>query len=182
MILKYFSLISVPLFGIISFVLIRQVSDFSLTEHTISKTIRFLHHPKQLMLFRLNFLLKTILDGGFVWYVSNYFHLPWYAPVVLMMSIAVMLFGALAYITDDAHVTLHYLLVYGAGALWMFSQLLLAYMIGDTWFITATLILAVVPVLVAFGFLVAKKTNALVQIGCMAMIYSWHALFVFRYL
>jgi len=58
---KYSSLLSFPLFAIVALVLVRKTTDYSFHTHTISKSIHFLNNPLQLVVFRLNFIVKAVL-------------------------------------------------------------------------------------------------------------------------
>jgi len=180
---KYNSVLSIPLFSIIALSLIRNIPDFSFSKHTVSKSVIFLNnHPTQALLFRFNFLLKGLLDIGFVLYLIHFFKLSFNSSLAWCLILSACLFGSLAYFTEGDYSTIHRIVAYSSGVLWAISELYLARATGNTFFIQGTNIASVVVIILAFGFMFAKKTNAFVQILCMSIWYIWLVLFVFRYL
>lgn len=181
-IFKYNGLISVPLFAIISFLLIKKKTNFSFSQYTISKSILFLHNRIQRIIFRLNFLLKALLDLGFTWYIIHFFKLPFNSPVIWSLLLSSVLFGSLSYFIEGTHSTVHKIIVYSSGVLWVLSQIYLSSLTRDPLFIGLTNAMTAIFTVLTFWFMFAKKTNVFIQALCMVILYSWLAVFVFNYL
>jgi len=179
---KYFSLISLPLFLIIALFLIKKVPEFSFKKHTISKTALFLNNPFQLLIFRFNFILKSLLDLGFTWYLIDRFKFKATSPLFWLLIICPVIFSLLACYLVGKHTFAHRIIIDGYGVLWSIVQILLAQITSSSLFIEITYILSVSALIIAFGFLFAKKTNVIIQAVCISLLYGWLILFVFRYL
>lgn len=99
---KFTSLISVPLFGIIALLLIKQAGgNYSLRTHTISQSGKLLTKPEHNLVFRLNFIIKGFLDLFFYLYILEYFKISLYSPVSLMLILSAVLFGSLGYFIEE---------------------------------------------------------------------------------
>jgi len=181
-IFKYNSLLSIPLFSIINLFLIRKAPDFSFHNHTVSKTINFLNRPTQAIIFRFNFILKALLDLGFVLYILNQFRISFGSPIALTLILSAFLFGTLACFVEGKHTTWHQIVVYTSSVLWAIGQICVARLIGNSAFILFTIIFGPFPVIVALGFCSQKKLNVFIQAVCMSMWYIWLIVFVFKYL
>lgn len=179
---KYNTLISIPLFGIVALLLVRKTPEYSLRTHTISKTIHFLNHPTQIIIFRLNFIVKALLDFCFALYVIRHFNIPFTSLTSMALISSAFLFGTLAYFVEGKHTISHNVITYTSGVLLMIGQISLAELIGDNIFSYITIVLVSAPIILAFAFLFAKKTNVFVQALCMSIWYIWLILLVFRYL
>ncbi len=179
---KFGSLISVPLFALIALFLIRQTKNYSLHTHTISQSIKFLTKPSHSLLFRLNFLIKALLDLSFSLYVLYHFNISFTSPSALLLITSSILLGSLAYFIEGKHTKLHIGLVYTSGFLWAVGQILVVLLIGNTFFSLFTIIAILTPVIIGFVFLFLKKTNAFVQAGCVIIWYMWILIFVAQYL
>jgi len=179
---KYNAIISVPLFGIIAYFLIRKNPHFSFSKHTVSKSILFLNHPIQDFIFRANFIVKALLDLGFTLYIGQHFDISFQTLPVLTMILSVLLFGSLAYFIEGKYSKSHKIITYSSGILWVISQIFLTKLTNNISFILFTNILTVAVLILAFGFMFAKKTNVFVQITCVSLLYLWMAIFVFQYL
>ena len=181
-IFKYNAILSLPLFAIIAFFLIRQAPTFSLSVQTISKALPFLERSSLRWIFRLNFILKALLDIGFVWYVLSFFEIPYSSPLAWMLPISSVLFGSLAYFTDDAYAVLHKIIIYTYGVLCATSYIYLARITDDRYFVLATYMVGAITSALAFYFLLVRKTNVYVQVVCTTILYIWLLFFVIRYL
>lgn len=181
-IFKYNSLISIPLFSVISLLLISKLPDFSFSKHTVSKSILFIKHPVEELIFRLNFLLKSLLDLGFAFYVINYFKISLNSTMAWSFILSAVFFGILSYFVEGKFAVLHKIIIYSSGVLWGFVQIMLAYHVGDYLFIQLTYFATIIPIALAFAFLFAKKLNVFIQIVCMSFWYFWLILFVFKFL
>jgi len=181
-IFKYNSIISIPLFSIISLFLIRKAPDFSFRKHTVSMSILLFNRPTQTLIFRLNFVIKGLLDLGFVWFILHYFKISFESPTAWVLILSALLFGSLAYFIEGKYTITHKVIAYSSGVFWAIGQIHLAKLIGDVSFIQLTNIAVVIPLVLAFGFMFVKKTNVFIQVLCMSMWYIWLVLFVFTYL
>ena len=179
---KYGSLVSIPLFSIIALSLIRGASHFSFRKHTVSKSVNYLKHPIHMIVFRMNFIIKALLDFGFILYVLNHFKISLASPFIWSLIVSALLFGSLAYFIEGKHTVLHQIIIYSSGVLWAVGQLYIARLTGDGFFIQLTNIMVIVPIIIAFGFMFANKTNVFVQALCMSIWYIWLLIFVFGYL
>jgi hypothetical protein len=179
---KYNSILSIPLFSLIALLLIRKAPDFSFSKHTVSKSILFFDHSNHAFIFRCNFLLKGLLDLGFVWYLIHFFTLSLNSPLAWCLSLSALFFGSLAYFIEGTYTVMHRIVAYSSGVLWAISELYLAHLTGNSVFIQLTYIVVTIPMALTFGFKLAKKTNVLVQALCMALWYIWLVVFVFTYL
>jgi len=179
---KFNSLVSVPLFGMIAYLLIRKNPQFSFSKHTVSKSILFLHHPVKNFLFRFNFIFKALLDLSFALYISQYFNIPLITFPVLSMMISALFFGSLAYFIEGKYSKIHHVITYTSGVFWAISQISLAQLTNDNFFILFTNILTLIVIFLAFGFMFVKKTNVFVQITCLSLLYLWTIIFIFLYL
>jgi len=179
---KFNSLISVPLFSAIAFLLIRKAEGFSFRKHTISMSVNLLNRQTLSFIFRSNFFLKAILDLGFHLYVINYFKIPIFSPVAMSLILSAVLFGLLAIFIEGKYSFIHKLIIYSSGILWATAQFFIVKFLKDNNFILFTYIAVSIPVFLGLGFLFVKKTNVLIQIICLSIWYVWLILFVFKYL
>ncbi len=181
-IFKYNSLISVPLFSVIAFLLIKKVPNYSFRKYTVSESFNFLHHPIQVIIFRLNFIIKALLDFSFTLYILNNFKIPLKSPITLSLTLSAFLFGTLAYFVEGKYKILHRVIIYTSGLLWGIGHIYLIWLIGNATFGLFTTIMVFVPIILGFSFLFAKKTNVFVQTICITIWYCWLFVFVFQYL
>lgn len=181
-IFKYCSLISLPLFISVALLLIKKTSNFSISESTISKSVRNLDKPVHKIVFKLNFIIKAILDLGFSWYIIIKLRQPLFSSLTFFLILYVLFFGLLAFYTEENNSPIHRVLVYGLGVFWMISQTLLAFLTQNLLFIIFTNIQVLTIVLLAFGALFSKKTNVFIQIICVLIMYLWYVIYVFKFL
>lgn len=171
-----------PLFGLIAFFLITRTRGYSARAYTISQSIKFLSKPHHTVLFRVNFLLKALLDLGFALYLLHFFSIPFISLISLLLIGSAILFGSLAYFIEGKHSRSHLSIVYISGLLWAGGQLLLVQHIGSVSFRIVTYGAVVIPILIAFWSLFTKKTNVAIQVLCISIWYVWIASLVFCYL
>lgn len=181
-IFKYNSLISIPLFAIVVLALVRKTTDYFFRNHTISKSIHFLNNPLQNAVFRLNFIIKALLDFGFALFIINHFKVSFGSFMSLTLILSAFFFGTLAYFVEGKYSTSHKIVTYTGGVLWVIGQFAVVRLIGDSGFTIFSTIFLSIPILLAFGYLFAKKTNVVVQAICMSIWYIWLLVLVFRYL
>jgi hypothetical protein len=181
-ILKYNSVVSIPLFTIIALFLLKKARGFSYSKSTFSKSIIIMKGRAHGILFRLNFILKALLDYGFVFYLIDRLEIPFFSILALSMLLSVTFFGLLFYFTEGRFSFIHHFLVYANGVLWCIAQVFLANLTGNYSFILFTYVLSVVVLSIEFGFLFAKKTNVFVQAICWVLFYIWLLVYVFKFL
>ncbi len=181
-IFKFFSLISAPLFGVIVLFIVKNTPDFSLSKHTISKSVFFINHPTKMFIFRLNFIIKAALDLGFILYLASHLKMYLYSPIPTLMILSAILFGSLSYFIMGRFTTVHRAIVFTYGIMMGFAGIWLAQMTGNINFVRLTVLLVIVSNFLMIGFFLAKKINVFVQVICMSLLYSWLLLLVFGYL
>ena len=181
-IFKYNSLISIPLFLFISLQLVKKVPDFSFSKHTISKSILFFKSPADRIIFKLNFIIKSLLDFGFFLYLVNRFELTYYSSLAWFLFLSIMFFLVLAYFIEGKFSVIHKVLIYGIGVFWTVCEILLAQLTNAPVFILFTNLSTVIVLILAFGSLFANKTNVFVQVVCASIMYLWIGIFVFKFL
>ena len=181
-IFKFFSLISAPLFGFIVLTVVKNTPDFSFSKHTISKSVYFIKHPTKMFIFRLNFIIKAVLDLGFILYLANHLKLSLHSPIPTLMILSAILFGSLSYFIMGKFTTVHRVIVFTYGILMGLSGIWLAQMSGNTNFVRLTVLLVIISNFLMISFFLSRRINVFVQVICMSMLYSWLLLLVFRYL
>lgn len=181
-IFKYGSIVSLPLFGFMAFVLINKVDNFFLSKQKISKLVHFIENSRHLLIFRLSFIIKSFLDLCFGLYVIQYFKLSYFSPLAILFFISSALFASLSYFTDKAFYRTHKFIVYLYGFILALTQIYLSYIIGDISLIILAYSTAFISSALAFYALVNRKTNVYIQIVCTSLLYIWLVILVFRYL
>ena len=181
-IFKYGGLISVPLFSLISLLLLRKKSEFVFYKHTISKLIFFILDPTQILVFRLNFLLKAILDFLFYLYILDALEMPFSSLIGVILFFSASLFGLLAFFSEGRYSFIHNLLIYTSGILLAIAQLYIAIFVGNSVFTLFTIIFVFISISTGLFFLFLKRTNTFVQIICVIIWYVWLLVFVSQYL
>lgn len=179
---KYFSLISAPLFGVIALSIVKNTPDFSLSKHTISKSVYFIKHPTKMFIFRSNFIIKAVLDLGFIFYLSSHLRMSLQSPIPSLMILSAVLFGSLSYFIMGRYTTVHRIIVFTYGVMMGLAGIWLAQMTGSANFVKLTISLVILSNFLMISFFLAKKINVFVQVICMSMLYSWLLLLVFGYL
>ncbi|MCR4276718.1 MAG: hypothetical protein NUV87_01165 [Candidatus Roizmanbacteria bacterium] len=181
-IFKFFSLISAPLFGVIALSIVKNTPDFSLSKHTISKSVYFIKHPIKIFMFRLNFIIKAVLDIGFILYLASHLKLSLYSPIPTLMILSAILFGSLSYFIMGKYTTVHRIIVFTYGIMMGLAGIWLAQMTGNINFVRLTVLLVILSNFLMISFFLAKRINVFIQVICMSLLYSWLLLLVFRYL
>jgi len=179
---KYGSLLSLPLFSIVALFLVKNLPDFSFSQHTVSKSVQFLNDPARRLVFRLNFIPKAFLDLGFVLYVLQRFSIPVTSFIAWDLILAASLFALLAYFIEGKYRVIHGVIIYSIGVLWAIGLIYLAFYLQTRWFMVFTVITAGLPACLAFLFLGLRKTNVWVQALCMSILYSWFVVFTYTFL
>lgn len=179
---KYFSLISTLLFGIIALSLIKNESSFSLSKHTISKSVYFIKHPTKMLIFRFNFIIKGILDLGFIFYLISHLKISPYSPIATSMVISAVLFGSLSYFVMGKYTYIHRLIIFSYGILMGMAGIWLAQMTASRSFIILTTLIVILSNSLFIGFFLAKKINVFIQAICIFLLYGWLIFFVFRFI
>lgn len=181
-IFKYSSLLSIPLFSVIWLWILRKLPNFSFKTQTISKSIHFIENSSDDLVFRSSFILKALLDLIFAVYVVEHFELPYSSLIAIMLIGSAILFGTLAYFVEGKYTVIHRTIVYVSGIFWAVGYILISRLTGDFNFLTFSTILNITILIIAFGSLFRNKTNVIVQILCVSLMYIWMLVFVFQYL
>jgi hypothetical protein len=176
--MKYCSIISVPLFSIIVLYILNKAKGFSFSKNTVSRSIMHLR-GKYRLIFRLNFLLKALFDLGFALYLIDTLKISYFSPLAISMFLSALFFGLLSYYIEGQFTLVHNILIYGNIFLSSAAQVLLANITGVYWFMLFTYCVSFAVVSLSFGFLIARKTNAFVQIVCAILVYFWLIAYVF---
>lgn len=180
--LKYGSIISVPLFSVIALSLIKVTKGYSFTRSTISRSILHLENSRTRLVFRLNFVVKSLLDFGFALYALNFFNIKtnsfWFWPWIT----SALLFGSLAYFVEGTHHRNHKIITYTSGALWILGTIYFAFFVGDFYFKLGTIIVMALVSILTFGASCLKKTNVVLQAMCVILMYGWVISFIVQYL
>jgi hypothetical protein len=181
--IKYSSLISTPLFGTIALLIIRQLPEFSFKKHTISKSVYFIKHKTQLLIFRLNFFFKMTLDLFFSYYLINNFKISITSHLFWLIIIPPILFGTLSYfIMGEKYGLIHRILIFSYGILFGLSGVFLAYMTNNKVFLYITISLVIISNYLILEFFAKRKINVFVQVISMGLMYGWLLTYVFQYL
>jgi len=181
-IFKYSSLVSVPLFTLVTCFLLRKTNDYSPHKQTISHLIEYLPNPTHNAIFRINFLVKAILDFCFALYLLGFFSIAFSSVIAILLFASALLFGSLAYFVEATHRLEHKIIVYTSGVLWAIGQILIVLQMRNNFFLLFSIIAILLPLLIGFTFLFLKKTNVVVQVICVVIWYIWLTVFVFRFL
>lgn len=174
---KYNSLISVPVFMTVLFLLLHKTKAFSYRQLTVSKSIHLLA-PAQRALFRFNFVAKAFIDAGFVWYIATTLGLSLFSPLIILWTAAIVGFGLFAYFTDERGRLVHEIVIYGWIAWWLILEYVSALYTQNLWFTQVTLAIVLFQAVLAFGLRILKKTNAIIQFICVFTLYIWLMMFV----
>ena len=181
-IFKYFSLISIPLFAFIALLLIKNEPDFSFSKHTISKSAYFLKDPVKMLIFRFNFIIKAVLDLGFVFYLIFNLNISFQSPLTFLLILPVLLFGSLAYFIMGKHTNVHRIIIFCYGILFGLAGIWLAQMTGNANFVVLTTTLVIILNSLTIGLFFAKKINVFIQGLCIFLLYGWLVVYIFWFL
>lgn len=179
-VLKYGSIISIPLFGIILIFLLKDTDGYTLKNQTISRAILFLSKSKNKTIFRLNFLIKGLLDLGFAIFVINRLNIQIIPASLILLS--ALIFSSLGYFTEAKSHSKHELATYTSGLFWLVGYFLIVQNIHDLLFTKATALIFSGVTLLTFGSMLQKRTNAFIQIICGSAMYLWMLYFIINYL
>ena len=180
-IFKYNLILSVPIFLANTYLLLSKTKGFSYSKLTVSRSI-YLFNPAQRIVFRLNFVVKALVDFGFIWYLAKALSLSITSPLIILWIVIVSLFGSFAYFTDERGRGTHELMVYTWIALWLFVEFLSSLHTQNFIFIWITSGIVILQSVLAFGSRIRNKTNAIIQIICVLTLYVWLVVFVFVFL
>ncbi len=149
---KYGGLISVPLFLVILLPILRKSPGFSFKNYTVSKLVLFIKDPIDLLIFRLNFLLKAVLDCGFYIYFLKVYNISFQSFLGIILLTSACFFGLLSYFIEGKYSRLHKALIYSSGTLLAVSQVLISLFFHNTGFTVFTFFVALLTVGIAFVF------------------------------
>ena len=180
---KYFSLISTPLFGVIALMIIKNLPEFSFKKDTISKSVYFIKHPTQLLIFRLNFVLKMMFDLCFSWYLIGRLKILFNSPLFWLLVTPPILFGSLSFfIMGKKYAFFHRVIIFSYGILSGISGIYLAKITSNSSFVNLTIFFVIVSNILILGTFIAKKINVFIQVISVSLLYSWLVVYVFQYL
>lgn len=179
---KYGSLISMPLFAVMTLFLISRTCGFSFLRHTVSKSVLFLKNPKDVLLFRLSFLIKALFDLGFALFLLDHFQIYVFSALGMSLILMPMFFASLAWLTELNYHGAHVASAYASGICWVMAMISFSALVGNQIFLIATCLLGIFIAMISFGFFLARRVNVLVQMFCTVMLYIWCVYFVFWYL
>lgn len=176
---RYLPLVSVALFSLVALFLIRRASGFSFAKQTVSMTILNLNDNRDILLFKLNFLVKGMLDLLFAVYLAQRFpRIQGMVPVVCF-AIAAVLFCTLVYYVEGKYTFLHRLIVYTAGTFSAVGMFWLTFLLGNSAFIWFSAFAIFTPAIAAYVYLYLGKTNTYVQAACMSIWSVWFLVAIF---
>lgn len=174
---RYNTLLSVPAFTVVIFLLLHRTKAFSYSQLTVSKSIHLLQ-SKQKNIFRLNFVIKAIIDAGFVWYIAVALGLSVSSPLIILWTVTIVSFGLFAYFTDDRSRRIHEIFVYAWIVLWLLVEIVSSWYLHSVEFTHITFAIVALQAVLAFGAGILKRTNAVIQFTCVFLLYIWLVLFV----
>ncbi|OGY39169.1 MAG: hypothetical protein A2391_00885 [Candidatus Brennerbacteria bacterium RIFOXYB1_FULL_41_13] len=180
-IFKYGTIISAPLFLGVSLLLIKRLPDFSFSKHTISKSVLFIDNRFLKTIFRLNFVIKALLDFGFVLYLANKLEIT-NNFIVLPLFLTPVFFISLSYFIEGKYNFWHRTLAYCSGASWIVGQVLLAFFTKNIIFIIFTIIISAAVSALTLLSILKRKVNIVVQLAYSILLYLWLLVFVFKFL
>jgi hypothetical protein len=99
-----------------------------------------------------------------------------------MLNLSSLLFGSLAFFVEGKYASPHTIATYTSGVLWVVGLFAVVKLIDDSVFTFLSILFLFIPIFLAFGYLIAKKTNVIVQASCAIIWYIWLLVFVFLYL
>ena len=182
-ILKYFGILSYPLFSVVALLLTSGKNNYSLHTQTISKSILHLDKKIDRLIFRSNFLVKMFLDLGFYYYMVSQLHFGNISLISFTLTLSALSFGLMAYFVEGIrYKKIHLFLAYGGGIFWTLGIVFLSMKMGDNNFVIYSTATAIVALAIAFGFLFAKKTNVHVQTLIYIIMYVWTIIFTLKFL
>ena len=180
--MKYLSIISVPLFSFISLLLILSSARFNYSELTFSRSVYLFTSSWQRIIFRFNFVVKAILDLGFIFYALNVLKIPLHSLTAWLWITSIILFGFIGVFLEDKSRIKHYIVVYGFALCYSLSEIAIAVHLHNNIFITLTLIGVIIQLGITVIYGLLRKTNTIVQIACMLLVYMWVIMLVHEFL
>jgi hypothetical protein len=180
-IFKYGYVISWPVFIAINLLLFRSVAgDFSFSRQTLSQSVFLYTRRRQIYLFRISFIVKSLLDLTFWYYTINYFHLGIYTGISIIWLISVICFASLCFFTEDKYKLQHYIAIYSCVTLFLITKTGIALITGDKWFIWFTLLSAIFQCFISYFTLIKRTTNVYVQSIVLLFDYGWILWLVYK--
>ena len=181
-VLRYSSLLSLPLFLLNTYYLIRTNPKFSIHTETISNLIFYLQNPTLKMRYKVSFLVKSIIDIGFWCYLVMSETLAVTTQGSLMFVVSMILFALLGFFTEESHSFIHRLILFGFIGLWFLWALQMAHLTNNQAFIQWTYAFAAVSFLVSVSYHFILKTNIILQIVISFLVFLWLSSYVYLFL
>lgn len=179
---KYASIISFPIFGLIFLFILRSTKNYNIEKSTISQSIFNLSDYKHKQIFKINFLIKGVLDLCFVLFVLNFFKIPATNILYWISLISSILFGSLIHFTEDKNRKNHLVVTYTSGVFWFLNTIYFAFLTSNHVFTFSTIILAIILLAISFYVQKTNKINAKVQSIIVFFMWLWVLFFVMLFL
>lgn len=178
---KYNAILSALFFIASTFYLGGQVKDYSFGKYTISEMSYFLN-PGQLSYFNLVFIIKSLLDLSFTFYVFKKFELKLNALTSIVWLIAVLSFGIIGFFPVSQFFIIHWILAILLFTFWTISEYVFAQITKSESFtyLTNNIIVSQITVVI-FSLAIGQKT-AMFEIAYFILAFIWQIVFISRHL
>jgi hypothetical protein len=178
---RYNAILSALFFLASTFYLSGQLTDYSFGKYTISEMSHFLN-PNQLTFFNLAFIIKSLLDLSFTFYVFKKFELKLNAFTSVVWLIAVLSFGLIGFFPVHQFFVIHWILAISLFTFWTISEYVFAQITKSDSFIylTNNIIVSQITV-VLFSLAIGQKT-AMFEIAYFILALFWQIVFISRHL
>jgi hypothetical protein len=178
---RYNAILSALFFIASTFYLGVQLPEYSFDKYTISEMSYFLN-PNQLSYFNLVFIIKSLLDLSFTFYVFKKFELKLNALTSIIWLIAVLSFGLIGFFPVSQFFIIHWVLAIFLFVFWTISEYVFAQITKSESFnyLTNNIIVAQVTVVI-FSLAIGQKT-AMFEIAYFILAFVWQIIFISRYL
>lgn len=178
---KYNAILSALFFIGSTFYLGGQLKDYSFGKYTISEMSYFLN-PGQLSYFNLVFIIKSLLDLSFTFYVFKKFELKLNAITSIVWLIAVLSFGLIGFFPVNQYIVIHWILAMLLFTFWTISEYVFAQITKSESFnyLTNNIIVAQITVVI-FSLAIGQKT-AMFEIAYFILAFIWQIVFISRHL
>jgi len=180
-IFKYNAILSALFFIASTLYLGGQVPGYSFSKYTISQMSHFLK-PEQMAFFNLIFIIKSILDLSFTYYVFKVFHLKLNAATSLIWLIAVMSFGLIGFFPVNQYFVIHWILAVSLFVFWTISEYVFASITRNDSFILFTNNIILLQAATVFLFFSINKINGVFEMVYFLFAFLWQIVFISRFL
>ncbi len=178
---RYNAILSALFFIASTFYLGGQIPDYSFNKYTISEMSHFLN-PNQLTFFNLIFIIKSLLDLSFTYYVFKKFELKLNALTSIVWLIAVLSFGLIGFFPVHKFFIIHWILAISLFVFWTISEHVFARITKSDSFIYFTNNIVLIQVAEVIFFLAIRQKTAVFEIIYFFLALLWQIVFISRYL